>query len=70
MTLSTRREWIFLVSYIPFRRLRIVTSLVEDSEEVRGSEILISSITILVSSVGIVIKVSLAVGYVMTVLPT
>ena len=54
---------------VPFRRLSIVMSVVESRKEVRGSEIFISGITSLVSWVGIVIHVSLAVGYVMSVLP-
>jgi len=58
-----------LIHGIPFRRLPIVTSVVESGKEVRGSEIFISSITTLMCWIGIVIKVSLAVGYVMSVLP-
>lgn len=60
----------FLVCDIPFRRLPIVTDLIENSKEVRGSEIFVSGITILFSSIGVVMNVSLAVGYVVSVLPT
>ena len=57
-----------LLPNIPFRRLPIVTNLGEGGEEVRGSEMFISGILILVASIRIVMAVSLAVGGVMSVL--
>ena len=68
MALATRREWMFLLPNIPFRRLPIVTNLGEGGEEVRGSEMFISGILILVASIRIVIAVSLAVGGMVSVL--
>ena len=59
----------FFVPNVPFGRLPVITNLVENSKEVRGSEILISGIAALLFSIGIVVHVSLAVGYVMSMLP-
>lgn len=54
---------------VPFRRLPVITNLVENSKQVRGPEVFIFCITILLTLVGIVINMSLAVGYVVSVLP-
>jgi hypothetical protein len=68
LTFSTRRKRVFFVPDVPFRRLPVITNLVEYGEEVRGLEIFVLDTTFLLFSIGIVVHVSLAVGYVMSML--
>lgn len=69
MTFSTRLEWLFVVCGVSLGGLPVLGNLVESSEEVRGSEIFVSRISIMTST-RIVEEVFLAERNMMSVMST